>query len=114
MVVLPGARLVGFDERFRFDTFVVGMTTRDAADAARAAAESPGSEPASLVIAGPGLGKSHLLGAVASRARELRPGCRVVAFSADALRGVNVFETMRAACGAVLRRLTAGSSLGAA
>jgi hypothetical protein len=27
-------------------------------------------------------------------------------FSADALRGVNVFETMRAACGAVLRRLT--------
>ena len=35
-------------------------------------------------------------------------------FSADALRGVNVFETMRAACGAVLRRLTAGTSLGAA
>ncbi len=26
---------------------------------------------------------------------------------ADALRGVNVFETMRAACSAVLRRLTA-------
>ena len=33
-------------------------------------------------------------------------------FAADALRGANVFETMRAACGAVLRRLTAGSSLG--
>ena len=28
-------------------------------------------------------------------------------FAADALRGVNVFETMRAACGAVLKRLTA-------
>ena len=27
-------------------------------------------------------------------------------FAADALRGANVFETMRAACGAVLRRLT--------
>ena len=30
-------------------------------------------------------------------------------FPADALRGANVFETMRAACGAVLRRLTAGA-----
>ena len=35
-------------------------------------------------------------------------------FAADALRGTNVFETMRAACGAVLRRLTAGTALGAA
>ncbi|AHG90596.1 ARF/SAR superfamily protein [Gemmatirosa kalamazoonensis] len=35
-------------------------------------------------------------------------------FAADALRGTNVFETMRAACGAVLRRLTAGTTLGAA
>jgi len=35
-------------------------------------------------------------------------------FGADALRGTNVFETMRAACGAVLRRLTAGTTLGAA
>ena len=35
-------------------------------------------------------------------------------FSADALRGANVFETMRAACGAVLRRLTSGTVAGAA
>ena len=35
-------------------------------------------------------------------------------FSADALRGTNVFETMRAACGAVLRRLTADRARGAA
>ena len=35
-------------------------------------------------------------------------------FSADALRGVNVFETMRAACGAVLRRLTEAPVAGAA
>jgi signal recognition particle receptor subunit beta len=34
-------------------------------------------------------------------------------FSADALRGVNVFETMRAACGAVLRRLTEAPSASA-
>ncbi len=31
-------------------------------------------------------------------------------FPADAMRGVNVFETMRAACSAVLRRLTAASA----
>ena len=31
-------------------------------------------------------------------------------FAADALRGANVFETMRAACGAVLRRLTVGGA----
>lgn len=83
MVVLPGARLVGFDERFRFDTFVVGLTTRDAADAARAAAESPGGDPAPLVIAGPrGTGKSHLLGAIARRARELRPHERIAVIAA--------------------------------
>jgi mutual gliding-motility protein MglA len=35
----------------------------------------------------------------------------VPAFSADALGGVNVFETMRAACGAALRRLTTGAAL---
>ena len=35
-------------------------------------------------------------------------------FSADALRGTNVFETMRAACGAVLRRLTTGAARGVA
>jgi signal recognition particle receptor subunit beta len=35
-------------------------------------------------------------------------------FPADALRGTNVFETMRAACGAVLRRLTETTVRGAA
>jgi len=35
-------------------------------------------------------------------------------FAADALRGANVFETMRAACGAVLRRLTSPAVTGAA
>jgi chromosomal replication initiator protein len=80
---LSAARALVFDERFRFDTFVVGPATREAVDAARVVAESPGSRWNPLIVrGGAGLGKSHLLGAVASRVRELHPGRRVVALSA--------------------------------
>ncbi|AHG90597.1 Chromosomal replication initiator DnaA [Gemmatirosa kalamazoonensis] len=84
MTTLAAARTLVFDERFRFDTFVVGDGTREAAEAARLVAESPGARWNPLIVrAGAGQGKSHLLGAVASRARELHPGRRMLALSAD-------------------------------
>ena len=86
MTSLSAARAIVFDERFRFDTFVVGSATREAVDAARVVAESPGVRWNPLIVrGGAGLGKSHVLGAVASRVRELHPGRRVVALSAAEL-----------------------------
>lgn len=54
------------DSRLRFDTLIVGAANRLAAAAARAVAESPGTVYNPLfVYGGPGLGKTHLLGAIA-------------------------------------------------
>ena len=61
--------------RFRFETFVVGSANRLAATAARAVSESPGVVYNPLFIyGGPGLGKTHLLMAIAQAARTIAPG----------------------------------------
>jgi len=63
-----------------FDTFVVGPTNRLAAAAARRAAERPGSSFNPLFLyAASGLGKSHILAAVAGHARRVNPD-RTVAY----------------------------------
>ena len=62
------------DPRFRFDTLVVGAANRLAVAAARAVAESPGAVYNPLfVYGGPGLGKTHLLGAIAHEVAERYP-----------------------------------------
>jgi SpoVK/Ycf46/Vps4 family AAA+-type ATPase len=67
------------DPRFTFDTFVVGPGNRMAAAAARRAAESPGTSYNPLFVYGAaGVGKSHLLHAVATLARTVRPDLRVL------------------------------------
>jgi chromosomal replication initiation ATPase DnaA len=66
------------DGRLRFENFVVGSANRLAVAAARAVAESPGGVYNPLVIySGSGLGKTHLLAAVANHARQLNPALRV-------------------------------------
>ena len=57
--------------RFTFQSFVIADTNRLAAAAAAAAAEEPGVEYNPLYIYGsPGLGKTHLLQAIAQRAAQ--------------------------------------------
>lgn len=66
------------DRALRFDTFVVGASNRLAVSAARAVAEAPGQAYNPLfVYGGSGLGKTHLVAAIAHRAQEMQPGLRV-------------------------------------
>lgn len=66
------------DGGYRFDTFVVGASNRLAASAARAVAEAPGIAYNPLfVYGGSGLGKTHLVAAIAYQARQAKPDLRV-------------------------------------
>lgn len=70
--------------RFRFDTFVVGSANRLAVSAAKAVSESPGVAYNPLFIySGPGLGKTHLLMAVAHAARTINPKLAVEYLTLD-------------------------------
>ena len=70
---------VRLDAGMRFDSFVVGPANKLAWEAARSAAESPGVTYNPLFIySGTGLGKTHLLAAIAHRARELQPDVAVI------------------------------------
>jgi chromosomal replication initiation ATPase DnaA len=70
--------------RYRFDTYIVGAANRLAVAAARAAAEGPGSVYNPLFIYGAsGLGKTHLLAAVGTHARQLNPELEVEYVSFD-------------------------------
>ena len=72
------------DGRFRFDNFVVGSANRLAVAAARAVAESPGNVYNPLfVYSGSGLGKTHLLAAMAHHAVQLQPDLTVEYVSLD-------------------------------
>lgn len=74
------------DPSLTFDTFVVGQENRLACEAARTASESPGSAYNPLFIySDTGLGKTHLLVAIANRVRELQPELQVVYASLEQL-----------------------------
>jgi chromosomal replication initiator protein len=75
----PGRRvdcgiMADLDPRFTFDNFVVGPANRLASAAARRAAENPGTSYNPLFIySASGLGKTHILGAIASQVGKNHP-----------------------------------------
>lgn len=72
------------DGRFRFENFVIGAANRLAASAARAVADAPGAAYNPLFIySSSGLGKTHLLGAIGHRARQLHPALAVEYLTLD-------------------------------
>jgi chromosomal replication initiator protein len=71
--------MIDLDPKLTFETFVVGPANRLAAAAARRAADSPGTSYNPLFLyASSGLGKSHILGAVAHQARKGNGRVRVL------------------------------------
>ena len=76
MSVLQGAH--------RFEALVVGTSNRTAVTAGRAVASAPGSAYNPLLIyARPGMGKTHLLGAIAHQVFALNPAARIEFITLD-------------------------------
>ncbi len=74
------------DRRFTFDNFVVGKSNELAYAAAKAVAQSPVTVPGSnplFIYGGVGLGKTHLMHAIAWHIKEQHPLRRVVYLSAE-------------------------------
>lgn len=71
--------VAGDADRYTFERFVVGSTNKFAFTAAQKVAEEPGGAYNPLFIYGQsGLGKTHLLHAIANRVRHNHPGCRIL------------------------------------
>jgi len=74
----PGPKSLPLDGSHTFDRFVIGRANRLAHGAALAVAELPGEAYNPLFLHGPpGLGKTHLLGAIAQYLREKHPELNV-------------------------------------
>jgi chromosomal replication initiator protein len=71
------------DASFTFASFVVGPSNRLAAAAAKRAADSPSAYNPVFLYAASGLGKSHLLGAIAHQVQAAHPPRQVQAESID-------------------------------
>ena len=73
-----------FNPQFSFDNFVVGPSNRFAHGAAMAVTNNPGQVYNPLFIYGPpGIGKTHLLYAIANGIRKNNPGARIVYIKGD-------------------------------
>src|SRR5258705_12145125 len=72
------------NERYTFQTFVIGKSNELAAAAAHAIAEAPGKTYNPLFIYGAtGLGKTHLMQAIAHAVLQKNPGTRLQYFGAE-------------------------------
>ena len=73
-----------FNPQFSFDNFIVGGSNRFAHSAAQAVAKHPGDVYNPLFIYGPpGVGKTHLLYAIANGIRANNPGANIVYIKGD-------------------------------
>ena len=73
-----------FNPQFNFDNFVVGPSNRFAHGAAIAVAQNPGQVYNPLFIYGPpGIGKTHLLYAIANEIRKQKPDANIVYIKGD-------------------------------
>jgi chromosomal replication initiator protein len=80
----PVERRVTANPRFTFDTFVVGSSNQFAHAAARAVAETPSRSYNPLFLyGGVGLGKTHLMHAIAGEVLKRNPGANVLYLSAE-------------------------------
>lgn len=72
------------NDKFTFDSYVVGKSNRLAEAGAKAVAEAPGKIYNPLFIYGsPGLGKTHLMHAIGHAVRKNLPGARVACISGE-------------------------------
>ncbi len=70
---------VALDPRYTFDSFVVGSSNKFVYAAAKSVANNPGGEYNPLYIyGGTGLGKTHLMQAIANEIREKKPSLKVL------------------------------------
>ncbi|MBS1111629.1 MAG: chromosomal replication initiator protein DnaA [Anaeromyxobacteraceae bacterium] len=80
----PGPGETRPNPRYLFDTFVVGESNRFAVAAAQAVAKTPGRSWNPLFLHGDsGLGKTHLLHAIANAIHENTPGARVAIVTSE-------------------------------
>ncbi len=78
------ATSMDFNPQFSFDNFVVGPSNRFAHSAAMAVSKTPGQVYNPLFIYGPpGIGKTHLLYAIANGIRKTDPGINIVYIKGD-------------------------------
>jgi chromosomal replication initiator protein len=80
----PQSQSTQFDPRYTFDTFVVGASNQFAHASAFAVAENPARQYNPLFLySQPGLGKTHLLHAIANGVLAKNPSARVLYISAE-------------------------------
>lgn len=80
----PAGQSTQFDPRYTFDTFVVGASNQFAHASAFAVSENPARQYNPLFLySQPGLGKTHLLHAIANGVMARNPNARVLYISAE-------------------------------
>ena len=86
---------VGLNDKYRFDTFVVGGNNNFAYSAALAVAESPGKVYNPLFLyGGPGLGKTHLMHSIGHFIADNNPGKKILYVTSEQFTN-EVIESIR-------------------